>query len=208
MSEALIYIIDDDSGMRLALERLFRSVDLRACAFESAAAFLADYRPDQPGCLISDVRLPGLNGLELQRRLSEMGSGLPVILMTGFGDIPMSVQAMKAGAVDFLPKPFRDQDMLDAAAAAIDRDRRNRADKGDLDQLRRLHAALTAREQQVMLGVAAGRMNKQIAGDLGLSEVTIKIHRGVMMKKMEAATAADLVRMAGRLGLSPSDPPH
>lgn len=203
MSDALIYIIDDDAGIRLALERLFRSVQLEARAFDSAATFLAEYHPDQPGCLISDVRLPGLNGLELQTRLTEMGSRLPVILMTGFGDIPMSVQAMKAGAVDFLPKPFRDQDMLDAAVSAIERDRRARIEQADLDRLRRLHTTLTQREQQVMIGVAAGLMNKQIGGELGLSEVTIKIHRGLVMKKMGAGSSADLVKMAGRLGLAP-----
>ena len=158
---------------------------------------------DAPGCLVLDVRLPGMSGLEFQQKLEELGVRLPAILMTGHGDIPMSVRAMKAGAVDFLAKPFRDQEMLDAVAAALEKDRNRRAENGKLDGLRAAYASLSPRERQVMALVTAGKMNKQVAGDLSLSEITVKIHRGSAMRKMGAKTLADLVRMAEALDLRP-----
>jgi len=206
MDQPLIHIVDDDEAIRTALQRLFRSVGLEACGYGSAAEFLEADHASRPGCLVTDIRLPGLNGLELQRRMVDLNIGLPVIVMTGFGDIPMSVQAMKAGAIDFLPKPFRDQDMLDATSAAIERDRASRLERDERRRLEDQLETLTARERQVLVGVAAGRLNKQIAADLGLSEVTVKIHRGTLMRKMCAANAAELVRIAGRLGLTPDTP--
>jgi FixJ family two-component response regulator len=151
---------------------------------------------DKPGCIVIDIRLPDMNGLDFQVRLTEMGVRLPVVMMTGYGDIPMSVRAMKRGAVDFLPKPFHDQDMLDAVTAAIERDRQRRTVDEDISQLEQRFASLSPREQQVMLLVTAGKMNKQVAGDLGISEITVKIHRGAAMRKMGARSLADLVRMA------------
>lgn len=196
---AIVYIIDDDESLRLALDRVFRSVGLETRTYGTARGFIEAARPDLPGCVVLDVRLPGINGLDLQRQLGDLGIRLPVVLITGHGDIPMSVQAMKAGAVDFLPKPFRDQDMLDAVAAAIDRDRKRRAVESDTAEMRDRFDTLSPREQQVMMLVTAGKMNKQVAGDLGLSEVTVKIHRGAAMRKMGARTLADLVRMADAL---------
>ncbi|WP_379878171.1 response regulator transcription factor [Lacibacterium aquatile] len=202
MASPLIHIVDDDSSLRCALESLFRSVDLEARSYESVSAFLTAPRSNQPGCLLLDVRLPGLGGLEFQSQLASHGITLPVIMMTGHGDIPMSVRAMKAGAVDFLPKPFRDQDLLDAVAVALQRDQAQREERGDLDQVRERYATLSPREQQVMGLVTAGRLNKQVAGDLGLSEITVKIHRGAAMRKMGARTLPDLVRMAESLKLT------
>ncbi|MEA1676870.1 response regulator transcription factor [Nitrospirillum sp. BR 11163] len=199
---AMVHIIDDDESLRCALERMFRSVSLEARAYPTARAFLDAPLPDLPGCLILDVRLPGINGLDLQSQLAEMGIQLPVVLITGHGDIPMSVRAMKAGAVDFLPKPFRDQDMLDAVAAAIDRDRKRRAAAGDTVRVRDRFATLSPRERQVMMLVTTGKLNKQVAADLCLSEVTVKIHRGAAMRKMGARSYADLVRMADLLRAS------
>jgi FixJ family two-component response regulator len=197
---AIVHIVDDDESMREALHSLLRSVGLTARLHASVEMFLAAKRPDAPGCLVLDVRMPGIGGLDLQGRLNSLGIHLPVILMTGHGDVPMSVRGMKAGAVDFLIKPFRDQEMLDAIATAIDRDRLRRAvDKASAD-LRGKYAALSPRERQVMALVTAGKMNKQVAGDLGLSQVTVKIHRGSVMRKMGARTLADLVRMAEALG--------
>ncbi len=205
MSEAaLVHVIDDDESLRAALQSLLRSVGLAARGHASVADFLAAERPDQPGCLVLDVRLPGLSGLDFQDRLDEYGVSLPVVLMTGHGDIPMTVRAMKAGAVDFLAKPFRDQDMLDAVATAIERDRRRRAEASDDAGLQQRYATLSPREQQVMALVTGGLMNKQVAWELGLSEVTVKIHRGAGMRKMGARTLPDLVRMAGKLGLRTS----
>jgi FixJ family two-component response regulator len=203
MSETpLVNIVDDDESMREVLGSLLRSVGLAARPHASVDAFLNAQRPDAPGCLILDVRLPGISGLDLQSQLASFGIRLPVILMTGYGDIPMSVRAMKAGAVDFLTKPFRDQDMLDAIAAAVARDiARREAEAADSDLRERL-ATLSPRERQVMGLVATGKMNKQVAGDLGLSEITVKIHRGAAMRKMGARTLADLVRMAATLGLT------
>jgi FixJ family two-component response regulator len=202
MSEApIVHIIDDDESMRVALDSLLRSVGLQIRAYASVDAFLAAPRPDTASCLVLDVRMPGIGGLDFQSQLAELGIHLPVILMTGYGDVPMSVRGMKAGAVDFLTKPFRDQDMLDAIAVAIKRDQARRAADAEDGRLRERFATLSPREQQVMQRVAAGRMNKQVAGDLGLSEITVKIHRGAAMRKMGARTLADLVRMAEALGL-------
>lgn len=198
---ALIHIVDDDASLRCALEALFRSVGLAAQSYESVAAFLAADRSPRPGCLLLDVRLPGLSGLDFQAQLNNHGIELPVIMMTGHGDIPMTVRAMKAGAVDFLAKPFRDQDLLDAVTVALQRDEAQRAQRDDLALLRERYATLSPREQQVMALVTAGRLNKQVAADLSLSEITVKIHRGSAMRKMQARTLPDLVRMAEALKL-------
>jgi FixJ family two-component response regulator len=200
---AIVHIVDDDESLRLALQRLFRSVGLQSAAYHTAREFLDAQPQGRPGCIVLDVRMPGINGLDLQAQLGKLDIHLPVVLMTGHGDVPMSVRAMKAGAVDFLPKPFRDQDMLDAVAAAIDRDRRRRATEGRSAGLKDRYGALSPREQQVMTLVAAGKLNKQVAAMLGISEVTVKIHRSAAMRKMEARTLADLVRMADELKLAP-----
>ncbi|MFD1106377.1 response regulator transcription factor [Sphingobium olei] len=203
MTDPIVHIVDDDESLRLALDGLFRSVGLATRLYGSPAEFVAADRPDAPGCLVLDVRMPGMSGLDFQEQLAGLGVRLPVVLMTGHGDIPMTVRAMKAGAVDFLSKPFRDQDMLDAVGAAIDRDRGRRASDGQTDAIRSRFAQLTMREKQVMTLVTAGKMNKQVAGTLELSEITVKIHRGSAMRKMEARTLADLVRMAEVLELRP-----
>ena len=193
---AIVHVVDDDASMRGALEGLFDSVGLETQTYAAAREFLATSISDRPGCIVIDVRLPDMNGLDVQAQLTEMGVRLPVVMMTGHGDIPMSVRAMKRGAVDFLPKPFHDQDMLDAVMAAIERDRQRRTVEGDVSQMRQRYGTLSPRELQVMLLVTAGKMNKQVAGDLGISEITAKIHRGAAMRKMGARTLADLVRMA------------
>ncbi|ASY71782.1 chemotaxis protein CheY [Sinorhizobium fredii USDA 205] len=198
---AIVYIVDDDEALRRALDRLFRSVSLETRSYGAAREFIDAQRPDLPGCIVLDVRLPGINGLEFQAQLGDLGINLPVVLITGHGDIPMTVRAMKAGAVDFLPKPFRDQDMLDAVSTAINRDRSRRAAEDLAAGLKDRFATLSMREREVMMLASSGRMNKQIAGDLGLSEVTVKIHRGAAMRKMGARTLADLVRMADALNL-------
>jgi FixJ family two-component response regulator len=197
----IIHIVDDDESMREVLASLLRSVAFSARAYPSVDAFLQAPRVDAPGCLILDVRLPGMSGLDFQSRLTEVGIELPVILMTGYGDVPMSVRGMKAGAVDFLIKPFRDQDMLDAVSVAISRDRARRAANIESISLKEKLDSLSPRERQVMELAAAGKMNKQIAGDLNISLVTVKIHRGAAMRKMGARTLADLVRMAEALKL-------
>lgn len=193
---AIVHVVDDDASMRGALEGLFDSVGLETQTYAAAREFLATSISDRPGCIVIDVRLPDMNGLDVQVQLTEMGVRLPVVMMTGHGDIPMSVRAMKRGAVDFLPKPFHDQDMLDAVMAAIERDRQRRTVEGDVSQMQQRYGTLSPRELQVMLLVTAGKMNKQVAGDLGISEITAKIHRGAAMRKMGARTLADLVRMA------------
>lgn len=202
---AVISIVEDDVSLRDALEELFQSVGHRTAAYGSASAFLDAFDPSTPGCLVLDVRLPGVSGLDFQSRMAGLGVRMPVILMTGHGDIPMSVRGMKAGAVDFLTKPFRDQDMLDAVAEALERDHARRAAESDLTFIRSRFATLSPREQQVMALVSAGRLNKQVAGDLELSEITVKIHRGAAMRKMGARSLADLVRMADALGLRPAN---
>jgi FixJ family two-component response regulator len=196
---AVVHIVDDDESLRAALGRLFRSVGLESRSYGSAHDFINAPRPDEPGCIVLDVRMPGMSGIDFQTQLASLGIRLPVVLMTGHGDIPMSVRAMKAGAIDFLSKPFRDQDMLDAVAAAIDRDRARRSADSAVIGLRDRLATLSPREQQVMVLVTSGKMNKQVAGDLGISEITVKIHRGAAMRKMGARTLADLVRMVESL---------
>lgn len=192
--DPLVLIVDDDAGMREAVVDLLQSVDIEARAFGSTAELLAAALPDRLGCLILDVRLPGLGGLEFQTRLESLGIALPIVFMTGFADVPMSVRAMKAGATDFLIKPFRDQDMLDAIEAAIARDRSRRNQRAAAMTVETLAATLTPREREVMAEVVKGRLNKQIAGDLGISEVTVKLHRGKVMRKMQVRSVADLVR--------------
>jgi FixJ family two-component response regulator len=196
---AIVHIIDDDESLRLAVDSLLRSVGLQTRTYGAAREFLDAKRDDVPGCLVLDVRLPGISGLDFQEQLSDHGIHMPAVLVTGHGDIPMSVRAMKAGAVDFLPKPFRDQDMLDAVMGAIARDRKRRSSDGEAAEVRNRFATLSPRERQVMMLVTAGKMNKQVAGDLELSEITVKIHRGSAMRKMGARTLADLVRMADAL---------
>jgi FixJ family two-component response regulator len=199
--QPIVFVIDDDASLRNALTNLFRSVGLRAEVFGSAPELLQSKLPDVPSCLVLDVRLPGLSGLDFQAELNKANIHIPIIFMTGHGDIPMTVRAMKAGAVDFLTKPFRDQDMLDAVAAAIERDRERRKEEKVLSELRSRFASLTPREQEVLALVASGLMNKQIAAEIGLAEITVKIHRGNIMKKMSARSLADLVRMAELLGV-------
>jgi len=196
-----VFVVDDDAAVREALDSLFRSVDHKVALFASAAEFLQHKRTDAPGCLVLDIRLPGVSGLDFQDELTRAGIRIPIIFMTGHGDIPMSVRAMKAGAVDFLAKPFRDQDMLDAVAAALRRDQHVREADGAQRALREAFDRLTAREREVMTLVTSGLMNKQVAGELGLSEITVKIHRGHAMQKMKARSLADLVRMSESLGL-------
>lgn len=204
MPKELVIVVDDDESMRVALTYLFRSMSIEVMVFRSAAEMLGSRLPDVPCCMVLDVRLPGVSGLEFQDKLASNGVRIPIVFMTGHGDIPMSVRAMKAGALDFLTKPFRDQDMLDAVmrALSVDRDRRQ-VEKG-VSQLRGRFESLTPRQSELFMLVASGLMNKQIAGILDLSEVTVKIHRGIMMKKMEARSVADLVRMAETLGAKTS----
>jgi FixJ family two-component response regulator len=199
--DAVVHIIDDDPSMRDALTNLFRSVRLGVTTFASAQEFLQGRLPAVPSCLVLDVRMPGLSGLDLQAELTKAHVHVPIVLITGHGDIPMSVRAMKAGAVDFLSKPFRDQDLLDAVAIAIERDRKRRQSEESIASLRDLFEALTPRERQIMACVTAGLMNKHIAAEIGLSEITVKIYRGQVMKKMGARSLADLVRMAEALGI-------
>ena len=202
---AIVHNIEDDASLRDALDSLFRSVGMQTRSYGTVQDFLdGRQHAGAPGCLVLDVRLPGMSGLDFQAQLAEHQVLLPVVMMTGHGDIPMTVQAMKAGAVDFLTKPFRDQDMLDAVTTAIERDRQRRSQGRTTLILQERFAALSPREQQVMALVTAGKMNKQVAGDLKLSEITVKIHRGAAMRKMGAQSLADLVRMAEALNLRPN----
>ncbi|HET6854149.1 MAG TPA: response regulator transcription factor [Pyrinomonadaceae bacterium] len=198
----VVFVVDDDASMRDAISRLLNAVGLTVQTFASARAFLNRRLPDVPGCVVLDVRLPGLSGLDLQREMVERGIHIPVVFITGHGDIPMSVQAMKAGAVEFLTKPFRDQDLLDAVRSGIQLDRKAREERAELAELRDCVRQLTQREQEVMSLVVSGLLNKQIALQLGTSEKTIKIHRGQVMRKMRATSLADLVRMSQKLGLA------
>lgn len=199
---SFVLVVDDDPGIRASLGSLFRSVGLTVGLFASPAELLAASLPEGAGCIVLDVRLPEVSGLDFQDQLQQLDVHLPIIFMTGHGDIPMTVRAMKAGAVDFLPKPFREQDMLDSVMSAIGRDRKRRDEAMTYRDLRRHFEGLTAREREIMTHVTKGLMNKQVAGILGLSEITIKIHRGHLMRKMNARTLADLVKMAEALGLS------
>ena len=197
-----VFVVDDDPSVREAVSSLLRSVGHSPTLFASAHDFLASPKADTAACLLLDVRMPGLGGLDCQRALAEAGWQIPVIFMSGHGDVPMTVRAMKAGAVDFLTKPFRDQDLLDAVGHALEQDRARRADDLDLAGLRERFDSLSAREREVMAWVVAGRLNKQIAAEIGTSEITVKVHRSNVMRKMHAESLPDLVRMAGRLGLA------
>jgi RNA polymerase sigma factor (sigma-70 family) len=196
-----VFVIDDDAAIRDALQSLISSMKLHVELFGSASEFLQRERPDVPSCLVLDVRLPGISGLDFQRKLTEANHSIPVIFITGHGDIPMSVRAMKAGAVEFLTKPFRDQDLLDAIHVALERDRARRQQESEMMVLRERFKSLTPREQEVLPLVVSGRPNKQIAAELGTSEITVKVHRASVMRKMQADSLPDLVKMAVRLGL-------
>jgi FixJ family two-component response regulator len=201
---AVVFVIDDDASAREALESLVRSVRLDVRSFGSTREFLESSRPDAPACLVLDVRLPGASGLDFQHEMASSNINLPIIFVTGYGDIPMSVRAMKAGAIEFLSKPFRGQDLLDAVQVAIEQDRTRRRGAVLAAGLQQCYESLTAREREVMALVVTGRLNKQIAADLNVSEVTVKVHRGQVMRKMRATSLAELVRMADKLGIAAS----
>jgi FixJ family two-component response regulator len=198
-ADAIVFVVDDDSSIRAAIKSLVSLVGLRVETFGSAQEFLRNERPDGPGCVVLDVELPGLSGLDLQGELAAHGIKLPIIFITGYGDIPMSVRAMKAGAMEFLTKPFRDQDLLEAIQQALERDRAARQHSREIAKLRERFEGLTSREREVMSLVVAGWLNKQIGFELGISEITVKIHRGRVMNKMGAQSLADLVRMTEKL---------
>jgi FixJ family two-component response regulator len=198
-----VFIIDDDRGMRQAIHDLVESVGLRAESFASGEEFLRKKHNSRPSCLVLDVRLPQMSGLDFQRRLAETGMQIPIIFVTAHGDIPMSVRALKSGAVEFLTKPFRDQELLDAIQQALERDHTAQEQQGEIHDLQERYHALTAREREVMTLVVSGRLNKQIASEIGASEATVKVHRGHVMQKMQAGSVVDLVRMADKLKLPP-----
>jgi len=201
--ESVVFVVDDDESVRSSLRRLISSVGFTVETFADARAFLGARRPDAPGCLVLDVRLPGLSGLDLQRELIETDAALPIVFLTGHGNIPMSVRAMKAGAVEFLTKPFRKQDLLDAIRGAIERDRTLRVERAERAELRRRYASLTPRERDVLARIVGGLLNKQIAAELGTTEATVKEQRGHVMTKMQAGSVAELVRFAAHLGIAP-----
>jgi FixJ family two-component response regulator len=203
-ADTIVFVVDDDLSVREALESLVRSAGLRVETFRSAEEFLARRHGDESGCLVLDVSLPKLSGIELQARMASLGLDLPIIFITGHGDVPTTVQAMKGGALDFLTKPFVDEELLDAIQSAIARHRASRQQRAELRELRQRYDSLTPREREVMRWVVSGLLNKQVAGELGTSEITIKVHRGKVMHKMKAVSIAELVRMSERLGIHPN----